>query len=129
MVMRGVTVSQEGLEISISSHIILENQLRNKLKNDRLHYKATVLDESANSSTEQSIVGGSPSSGHKDNTLFSTIQDDEGGMSVGEAGAGYGRRLDLGAVAAQDAVDIGPHYRESQEIRLNSNGPLGADGL
>ena len=50
-----VTVSQDGMEVSISSHIIRENQLKNKLKSDRLLYKATALDEPANSSAEQPI--------------------------------------------------------------------------
>ena len=57
-----VTISQEGMEISISSHIIRENQLKNKLKSDRLLYKATALDAPANTSAEQPIVGGSLSS-------------------------------------------------------------------
>ncbi len=65
-----VTVSQEGMEVSISSHIIRENQLRNKMKSDRLLYKATALDDSANSSAEQPInQGGSLSSDGKGNTL------------------------------------------------------------
>lgn len=54
-----VTVSQDGLEVYISSHIIRENQLRNKLKSDRLLYKATALDEPANSSAEQPTNEGS----------------------------------------------------------------------
>ncbi len=61
-----VTVSQEGMEVSISSHIIRENQLKNKLKSDRLLYKATALDAPANTSAEQPIVGGSLSSDGKD---------------------------------------------------------------
>lgn len=60
-----VTVSQEGMEVSISSHIIRENQLKNKLKSDRLLYKATALDAPANTSAEQPIVGGSLSSDGK----------------------------------------------------------------
>lgn len=39
-----------------------ENQLKNKLKSDRLLYKATALDAPANTSAEQPIVGGSLSS-------------------------------------------------------------------
>ena len=54
-----VTVSQDGMEVSISSHIIRENQLKNKLKSDRLLYKATALDEPANSSAEQPTSEGS----------------------------------------------------------------------
>lgn len=57
-----VTVSNEGMEVSISSHIIRENQLKNKLKSDRLLYKATALDAPANTSAEQPIIGGSLSS-------------------------------------------------------------------
>ena len=57
-----VTVSQEGMEVSVSSHIIRENQLKNKVKNDRLLYKATALDAPAITSAEQPIKGGSLSS-------------------------------------------------------------------
>ena len=39
-----------------------ENQLKNKLKSDRLLYKATALDAPANTSAEQPIIGGSLSS-------------------------------------------------------------------
>ena len=61
-----VTVSQDGLEVSISSHILRENQLRKKMKSDKLLYKATALDESANSSAEQPVnKGGSLSSAAK----------------------------------------------------------------
>lgn len=70
-----VTVSQGGLEVSISSHIIRENQLKNKMKSDRLLYKATALDESVNSSAEQPInKGDSLSSTGKDNALSSEKQ-------------------------------------------------------
>lgn len=70
-----VTVSQEGMEVSISSHIIRENQLRNKMKSDRLLYKATALDESANSSAGQPInQGGSLSSDGKVITLSADKQ-------------------------------------------------------
>ena len=54
-----VTVLQDGMEVSISSHIIRKNQLKNKLKSDRLLYKATALDAPANTSAEQPIVSGS----------------------------------------------------------------------
>ncbi len=63
-----VTVSQDGMEISVSSHIIRENQLRNKVKSDRLLYKATALDEPAHSPAEQPTnEGSSLSSGDKGN--------------------------------------------------------------
>lgn len=70
-----VTVSQEGMEVSISSHIIRENQLKNKLKSDRLLYKATALDAPANTSAEQPIVGGSLSSDGKDTEKYSSDQE------------------------------------------------------
>ncbi len=61
-----VTVSQDGMEVSVSSHIIRENQLRNKMKSDRLLYKATALDNSAILSAEQPVnKGGSLSSADK----------------------------------------------------------------
>ena len=71
-----VTVSQEGMEVSISSHIIRENLLRKKLKNDRLLYKATALDAPAKTSAEQPINGGSHSSASKDKSINSNSQDD-----------------------------------------------------
>lgn len=58
-----VTVSQDGMEVSISSHRLRENQLREKLKRDGLLYKATALDAPANTSAEQPTNGGSLSSG------------------------------------------------------------------
>ena len=70
-----VTVSQEGMEVSISSHVIRENQLKNKLKSDRLLYKATALDAPANTSAEQPIVGGSLSSDGKDTENDSSDQE------------------------------------------------------
>jgi N12 class adenine-specific DNA methylase len=70
-----VMVSQEGMEVSISSHIIRENQLKNKLKSDRLLYKATALDAPANTSAEQPIVGGSLSSDGKDTEKDSSDQE------------------------------------------------------
>lgn len=57
-----VTVSQDGMEVSISSHRLRENQLREKLKRDGLLYKATALDAPANTSAEQPTSGGSLSS-------------------------------------------------------------------
>lgn len=71
-----VTVSQDGMEVSISSHIIRENQLRSKLKSDRLLYKATALDKTAISSAEQPTnTGGSHSSESKDNTKSDKKQE------------------------------------------------------
>ena len=70
-----VTVSQEGMEVSISSHIIRENQLKNKLKSDRLLYKATALDAPANTSAEQPIVSGSLSSDGKGNNISDSVQE------------------------------------------------------
>ena len=70
-----VTVSQERMEVSISSHVIRENQLKNKLKSDRLLYKATALDAPANTSAEQPIVGGSLSSDGKDTEKDSSDQE------------------------------------------------------
>lgn len=77
-----VTVSQKGVEVSISSHIIRENQLKNKLKSDRLLYKATALDAPANTSAEQPIVGGSLSSDGKD-TEKDLSDQENGEKSVG----------------------------------------------
>ena len=71
-----VTVRQDGLEVSISSHMIRENQLRNKMKSDRLLYKATALDQSTNLSAEQSIKGGSLSSTDKGSDNIGDMQDD-----------------------------------------------------
>ena len=74
-----VTVSQDGMEVSISSHIIRENQLRSKLKSDRLLYKATALDETAIPSAEQPTnTGGSQSSESKDNTKSDKKQEKQG---------------------------------------------------
>ena len=71
-----VTVSQDGLEVSVSSHLIRENQLRNKLKSDRLLYKATALDEPAISSAEQPTnAGGSHSSEGKGTDNISNGQE------------------------------------------------------
>lgn len=72
-----VTVQQDGLEVSISSHIIRENQLRNKMKSDRLLYKATALDRSANQSAEQPIIGGGLSSTDKVNNTSSPTQEND----------------------------------------------------
>lgn len=70
-----VTVAQEGMEVSISSHIIRENQLKEKLKSDRLRYKATALDVPARTSAEQPAnEGGSLSSRDKVNTNPGQIQ-------------------------------------------------------
>lgn len=72
-----VTVSQDGMEVSISSHIIRENQLENKLKSDRLLYKATALDAPANTSAEQPIVGGSHSSDGKGRDISNSLQEND----------------------------------------------------
>lgn len=74
-----VTVSQEGMEISVSSHIIRENQLRNKVKSDRLLYKATALDGPAHPSAGQPTNEGvSLSSDGKDTEKGETkIRNDE----------------------------------------------------
>ena len=77
-----VTVSQGGMEVSISSHIIRENQLKNKLKSDRLLYKATALDAPANTSAEQPIVGGSHSSDDKGKENVSSEQGNVGRKNV-----------------------------------------------
>ena len=70
-----VTVAQEGMEVSISSHIIRENQLKEKLKSGRLRYKATALDVPARTSAEQPAnEGGSLSSRDKVNTNPGQIQ-------------------------------------------------------
>ena len=100
-----VTVSQEGMEVSISSHIIRENQLKNKLKSDRLLYKATALDAPANTSAEQPIVGGSLSSDGKDTEKDSSDQEN-GGESVENArlqkDEGYSEFADKHGVSADD---------------------------
>ena len=70
-----VTVLQDGMEVSISSHIIRKNQLKNKLKSDRLLYKATALDAPANTSAEQPIVSGSLSSDGKGNNISDSVQE------------------------------------------------------
>jgi hypothetical protein len=73
-----VTISQDGLEISMSSHILREKQLKKKLKTDRLVYKATALDKSANLSAGQSVKGGSLSSADKVSTNSSDVQAKSG---------------------------------------------------
>ena len=70
-----VTVLLDGMEVSISSHIIRKNQLKNKLKSDRLLYKATALDAPANTSAEQPIVSGSLSSDGKGNNISDSVQE------------------------------------------------------
>ena len=72
-----VTISKDGKEISISSHLIREKQLRNKLKSDRLLYKSTALDTPASMSAEQPInSGGSQSSNSKVKDNFVVTQAD-----------------------------------------------------
>ncbi len=100
-----VTVSQEGMEVSISSHIIRENQLKNKLKSDRLLYKATALDAPANTSAEQPIVGGSLSSTGKDTENVSEKQEN-GGENAGKVrlqkDEGYSEFAEKHGVSADD---------------------------
>ena len=61
-----VTISKDEKEVSISSHLIREKQLRNKLKIDRLLHMSTALDAPANMPAEQPInSGGSQSSNSK----------------------------------------------------------------
>ena len=69
-----VTVQQDGMEVSVSSHIIRENQLRNKVKSDRLLYKATALDEPAHSSAEQPTNEGSSLSSEGKGSDFSASE-------------------------------------------------------
>ena len=52
-----------------------EKQLKKKLKTDRLVYKATALDKSANLSAGQSVKGGSLSSADKVSTNSSNAQE------------------------------------------------------
>lgn len=52
----------------------MKKQLEEKLKADRLLYKATTLDGSATPSTEQSINNGNRSSDNKDNASDSEKQ-------------------------------------------------------
>ena len=71
-----VTVEQQGMEVSISSHILRNNQLKEKLKSDRLLYKATALDEPVNSSAGQPIIEGDGlSSGSKDSENNNSLQE------------------------------------------------------
>lgn len=65
-----ITVKQDGKEVSISSHHLKKNQLRNKLKNGRLLFDATALDASANTSAGQPYQGGSLSSNGKSTNIF-----------------------------------------------------------
>ena len=55
-----------------------EKQLKKKLKTDRLVYKATALDKSANLSAGQSVKGGSLSSADKVSTNSSDAQAKSG---------------------------------------------------
>ena len=59
---------------NIVAHHLRVNQLEDKMKTDRLFYKATALDESATTSAEQSINEGSRSSDNKDNGYESENQ-------------------------------------------------------
>lgn len=107
-----VTVSQKGMEVSISSHIIRENQLKNKLKSDRLLYKATALDAPANTSAEQPIVGGSLSSDGKDTEK--DLSDQENGEKS------VGTKLVKGA--KWRATGVPEKYKARSKKRADSHG-------
>lgn len=109
-----VTVSQKGMEVSISSHIIRENQLKNKLKSDRLLYKATALDAPANTSAEQPIVGGSLSSDGKDTEK--DLSDQENGEKS------VGTKLVKGA--KWRATGVPEKYKARSKKRADSHGVL-----
>lgn len=120
-----VTVSQEGMEVSISSHIIRENQLKQKMKSDRLLYKATALDEPANSSAEQPInEGGSPSSEGKVTTTSTEKQADKRESSVDESEdeillrAAMSRGAEFAAVQARAVSERGIVMPGLNEARI-----------
>lgn len=116
-----VTVSQDGMEVSISSHIIRENQLKNKLKSDRLLYKATALDAPANTSAEQPIVGGSLSSVGKDKEKVSSGQEKEK----------ENYKLGNTTVPVKDFFVLSPDKRGNKEVIFNTDNleaKINADG-
>ena len=112
-----VTVSQEGMEVSISSHIIRENQLKNKLKSDRLLYKATALDAPANTSAEQPIVGGSLSSDGKDTNNSANSQKN----SV-ESGGVDGFVSDAMSIVIKDVISFPNEIRDEDTILKEQKG-------
>ncbi len=122
-----VTVSQDGLEVSISSHIIRENQLRNKLKNDRLLYKATALDTPANVSAEQPANGGSLSSATKVVETFEPKKENGEKKSVEEEisadkANGGGKRPD------ESIIDYAKRKAEEYSIKKSFGGNSGYVG-
>ena len=112
-----VTVSQEGMEVSISSHIIRENQLKNKLKSDRLLYKATALDAPANTSAEQPIVGGSLSSDGEYTNNSSNSQKN----SV-ESGGVDGFVSDAMSIVIKDVISFPNEIRDEDTILKEQKG-------
>lgn len=73
-----VTISKDEKEVSISSHLIREKQLRNKLKIDRLLHMSTALDAPANMPAEQPINSGSSQSSNskvKDNSAVTQAEN------------------------------------------------------
>ena len=117
-----VTVSQEGMEVSISSHIIRENQLKNKLKSDRLLYKATALDAPANTSAEQPIVGGSLSSDGKDTNNSANSQKN----SV-ESGGVDGFVSDAMSIVIKDVISFPNEIRDEDTILKEQKGGKRSD--
>lgn len=107
-----VTVSQEGMEISVSSHIIRENQLRNKVKSGRLLYKATALDEPAHPSAGQPTNEGvSLSSGGKGTEKSETTSGKSGNEETGSEMRGETEQTkptDEAVAAANEEVDTNP---------------------
>ena len=104
-----VTVQQDGLEVSISSHIIRENQLRNKMKSDRLLYKATALDRSANQSAEQPIIGGGLSSTDKVSDTSSPTQENDELFRPGD-------EITMNNVAANLYIESGIYIKELNKL-------------
>ena len=104
-----VTVSQDGMEVSISSHIIRENQLKNKLKSDRLLYKATALDAPANTSAEQPIVSGSLSSDGKGKDISDSVQENGNKSSENEG------EKPLSAQIEDASADVNTNPTEAQK--------------
>ncbi len=79
-----VTISKDGKEVSISSHLISENQLSDKIKNGGLLYKATALDSPSTLSAEQSSEGGGLSSEGKGSENNYAVQENASEISEGE---------------------------------------------
>lgn len=119
-----VTVSQEGMEVSVSSHIIRENQLKNKLKSDRLLYKATALDAPAITSAEQPIKGGSLSSEGKvrNNPVISQRNGVRNG-GVDELVS------DATSIDVEDVASFPNEIREEDVISKEQNGGKRRNGI